>query len=87
MIDLSKEKLKLSYPCLWKYKLVLLKDKNSKKIVSNILGDYKHKLIESKVSKKGKFKSYSLELLVHNEDKRKELYKILGEHKEIKMVL
>lgn len=87
MIDLSKEKLQLNYPCSWKYKLVLLEEKNAKKIVNEILGEREYKLVESKVSKKGKFKSYSLELLVHNEDDRKELYKILGEHKEIKMVL
>jgi putative lipoic acid-binding regulatory protein len=87
MIDLSKETLQLNYPCSWKYKLVLFEEKNSKKIVNEILGEREYKLVESKVSKKGKFKSYSLELLVHNEDDRKELYKILGEHKEIKMVL
>jgi putative lipoic acid-binding regulatory protein len=46
-----------------------------------------HKVKESKVSSKGKYKSYSLELLVHNEDDRKEIYKMLGEHSNIKMVL
>ena len=87
MIDLNEHKLELDYPCSWKYKIVLLESINIKYISKDIFGERKHKIEESNVSKKGKFKSYSVELIVHNEDDRKELYKILGEHKEIRMVL
>lgn len=87
MIDLNNHKLELDYPCSWKYKIVILESVNVKYVSKDIFGDREHKVKESNVSKKGKFKSYSIELIVHNEDDRKELYKILGEHKEIKMVL
>ncbi len=87
MIDLNNHKLELDYPCSWKYKIVILESVNVNYISKDIFGDREHKVKESNVSKKGKFKSYSVELIVHNEDDRKELYKILGEHKEIKMVL
>ncbi|CAM3589173.1 YbeD family protein [Arcobacter aquimarinus] len=87
MIDLSKERLELNYPCNWEYKLVVLEHINIKMTVKEIISNREHKVKESKVSAKGKFKSYTLELLVHNEDDRKELFKQLGEHENIKMVL
>ncbi len=87
MIDLNQHKLELDYPCSWKYKIVILESVNIKYISKDVFGERDHKVKESNVSKKGKFKSYSVELIVHNEDDRKEIYKVLGEHKEIKMVL
>ncbi|MGB6328134.1 MAG: DUF493 domain-containing protein [Halarcobacter sp.] len=87
MIDLNQHKLELDYPCSWKYKIVILESVNVKYISKDVFGERDHKVKESNVSKKGKFKSYSVELIVHNEDDRKEIYKVLGEHKEIKMVL
>ncbi len=87
MIDLSKHKLKLNYPCSWKYKIVVLKDTDTKCIVEDIFGKRKHKLCQSNISKNGKFKSYNIELLVHNDEDREELHKLLHEHQDIKMVL
>ena len=87
MIDLSKEKLVLDYPCSWEYKLVVLEHIDIHITVKEIVFSREHKIKESKVSSKGKYKSYSLELLVHNEDDRKEIYKMLGDHSNIKMVL
>lgn len=87
MVDLSKETLELDYPCNWIYKLVVYEEINIKSTVKGVVSSREHKITESNVSKKGKFKSYSLELLVHNEDDRKELYSILGDHDDIKMVL
>jgi putative lipoic acid-binding regulatory protein len=87
MIDLSKEKLELNYPCNWIYKLVVLEKINIKTTVKDVVLKREHTVIESKKSSKGKFKSYTLELLVHNEDDRKTLYELLGKHDDIKMVL
>lgn len=87
MIDLNKHKLELNYPCKWLYKLVVLEKTDIKKVVESLIDKREHELKQSKVSSKGKYKSYSLELLVHNEDDRKELYNILGKHSDIKMVL
>ena len=87
MVDLSKEKLELDYPCNWTYKLVVKEQINIKKTVKEVVLEREHTVIESKTSAKGKFKSYTLELLVHNEDDRKTLFEILGEHNDVKMVL
>jgi len=87
MIDLNKEKLELDYPCNWSYKLVVLETINIKNTVKEVVLEREHTIIKSKSSSTGKFKSYNLELLVHNEDDRKLLYKILGKHDDIKMVL
>lgn len=87
MIDLNKQKLQLDYPCSWKYKIVIHQQTNAKKITQEIFEQREYSVEKSKVSSKGKFKSYSLELLVHNEEDRKQIHKVLGEHKDIKMVL
>ncbi len=87
MIDLSKEKLELNYPCSWEYKLVVLEHIDIHITVKEVVLHREHKVTASKVSSKGKYKSYTLEMLVHNEDDRKEIYKMLGDHSNIKMVL
>jgi len=87
MIDLNQHKLELDYPCSWKYKLVIRKEHNMNKIIKEILEDRKHGIKPSKVSKEGKFKSYTLDLIVEDEEDRKALYQILGDHEHIKMVV
>ncbi|ABV68478.1 MULTISPECIES: HP0495 family protein [Arcobacteraceae] len=87
MIDLNDKKLELDYPCSWEYKLVVLETTNIKQTVKEVIFEREHKVKESKVSSKGKFKSYTLEMLVHNEDDRKEIFKLLGEHSDIKMII
>ncbi len=87
MIDLNKHKLKLDYPCTWKYKIVILESINTKNISESVFGERKHKISQSNTSKKGKFKSYNIELLVHSDEDREELHKLLNAHQDIKMVL
>ena len=87
MIDLSQHKLELDYPCNWTYKLVIRKEQNMNKIIKEVLNQREHGIKPSKISSKGKFKSYTLDLIVENEDDRKDLYKILGDHEHIKMVV
>lgn len=87
MIDLNKHKLELDYPCNWSYKLVVLESTNIKAVVEEILIKRVHSLKESRSSSKGKFKSYNLDLIVHNDDDRKSLHEQLGNHNDIKMVL
>ena len=55
--------------------------------VKEVVLQREHSVKVSKVSSKGKYKSYTLELLVHNDDDRTEIYKMLGDHSNIKMVL
>mgnify|MGYP000636153564 CR=1 FL=1 len=87
MIDLSKEKLELTYPCNWIYKVIGSNEEDVKAAVKEVVDRAEYTLKESHTSKKGKFKSFTLEVLVHNEDDRKTLYEILCAHEKIKMVL
>ena len=87
MIDLSQHTLELDYPCNWEYKVVIRQEQVIKDIIKQVLQEREHNIKPSKTSSKGKFKSYTLEMLVHNEDDRKEIYKILGAHEHIKMVV
>jgi len=87
MIDLSQHKLELDYPCNWTYKLVIRKEQNINKIIKEVLEDRKHGVKPSKTSSKGKFKSYTLDLIVEDEKDRKDLYQLLGDHEHIKMVV
>ncbi|MGB3750802.1 MAG: DUF493 domain-containing protein [Arcobacteraceae bacterium] len=87
MIDLNEHKLELDYPCNWTYKLVIRQEHNMNKIIKEVLEDREHGIKPSKTSKEGKFKSYALELIVEDEEDRKNLYKILGDHEHIKMIV
>jgi len=87
MIDLSQHKLELDYPCNWTYKLVIRQEENIKKIIKEVLDEREHGVKPSKTSKAGKFKSYTLDLIVENEEDRKDLYQLLGDHEHIKMVV
>jgi putative lipoic acid-binding regulatory protein len=66
---------------------VIRQEQNIKKIIKEVLDEREHGVKPSKTSSKGKFKSYTLDLIVEDEDDRKELYKILGDHEHIKMVV
>ncbi len=85
--DISKEKLNLTYPCSWIYKLIINDNKKLDDKINQIIGNKKYKLNLSKVSKKGNYKSYSLELEVSSDSERIKLYTILSNEVYIKMVL
>ena len=86
MISLDNKKIEVEYPLIWKYKVIVEKEKNIKNIISLYINkDYKLK--KSKQSKNGKYNSYSLELLVQNEEERTYIYEELKRDKNIKMVL
>ncbi|MEA2049692.1 MAG: DUF493 domain-containing protein [Campylobacterota bacterium] len=87
MIDLSKHKLELDYPCDWEYKVVTRCEQDINCIIKEVLNERKHGIKPSKKSTKGKFNSHTLQLEVHNEEDRKNIYKLLGEHQHIKMVV
>lgn len=87
MIDLNDHKLELDYPCEWQYKVVIRSEQNINPIIKEVLADRKHNIAKSKSSSKGKFESFNLKLIVNDEDDRKNIYKILGDHKHIKMVV
>lgn len=79
--------LQLDYPCQWEYKLILSQEHNVSMIVQEVLEERIHTLRKSQNSTKGNYVSYTLSVLVHNEDDRKSLYHMLKAHQHIKFVL
>ncbi|MFA7092621.1 MAG: DUF493 domain-containing protein, partial [Arcobacteraceae bacterium] len=66
MIDLSQHKLELNYPCSWEYKLITYSHEEVLKSVKDVILEREFTLTPSKTSKKGKFLSFTLEIIVHN---------------------
>lgn len=81
------DKLELTYPCSWAYKLIAGEKEALEKAIHDVILEREHKLTHSKNSKGGKYVSMNLELLVHNEDDRNFIYEALKAHQNIKMVL
>lgn len=81
------DKLDLTYPCSWSYKLIAGEKEALEKAIHEVILEREHKLTHSKNSKGGKYISMNLDLLVHNEDDRNFIYEALKAHQHIKMVL
>ena len=82
-----KEKLELTYPCSWSYKLIGYEKEAIQKAIHDVIDEREHRLTHSNNSKSGKYVSMNLDLLVHNEDDRTFIYDALKKHQNIKMVL
>lgn len=87
IINDREEKLELTYPCSWTYKLIGHEKEAIQKAIHEVILEREHKLTHSNASKTGKYISLNLDLLVHNEDDRNFIYEALKAHQHIKMVL
>ena len=79
--------MELDYPCNWEYKLIVHDESNAKEAAKVVLTKREYKIIPSKVSKKGKFKSFTVSTLVHNEEERVMLFEHFRAHEAVKMVI
>ncbi|MDD5401128.1 MAG: DUF493 domain-containing protein [Campylobacterota bacterium] len=87
ILNARDEKLELTYPCSWSYKLIASEVEALKKAIRDVIDEREHKLTHSNNSKGGKYISMNLDMLVHNEDDRNFIYQALKAHQHIKMVL
>ncbi len=87
IINDSKEKLELTYPCKWCYKVIGESMEGIEEAVKEVLDEREHELSGSNKSKSGKYTSANLDMLVHNDDDRQTIYEELKKHKNVKMVL
>lgn len=87
IINDSKEKLELSYPCSWSYKLIGYEKEAIQKAIHDVILQREHSLKHSNASKTGKYVSMNLDLIIQNEDERNFIYEALKAHQNIKMVL
>jgi len=87
IINDSKKKLELEYPCSWSYKLIGYEKKAIQKAIHDVILKREHNLTHSNASKAGKYVSMNLDLVIQNEDERNFIYEALKAHQNIKMVL
>lgn len=87
ILNARQEKLELTYPCSWSYKLIASEVEALKQAIRDVIDEREHKLTHSKNSKGGKYVSMNLDMLVHNEDDRNFIYEALKAHQHVKMVL
>lgn len=83
MTEICNEKVKISYPTFWEYKLILSKDCDENDIIKNTVGSREHKLVFSNHSKNGKFKSFNLNVLINNDEERLELFSLLKKYAKL----
>jgi putative lipoic acid-binding regulatory protein len=81
------QKLEISYPCVWLYKIIGTEKDALISAVKEIFADSEHTLTFSKSSSKGKYISFNLEVTVHSEEARNFFFTVLRQHSSIKMVL
>jgi len=74
------DKLELDYPCNWSYKVI---GEDIEKITHQRNANVK----QTNKSKNGKYTTYNVQMLVHNEDDRHTLFDLFKEHCDIKIVL
>ena len=87
IINDSKQKLELEYPCSWSYKLIGYEKETIQKAIHEVILEREHDLTHSNASKTGKYVSMNLNLVIQNEDERNFIYEALKAHQHIKMVL
>jgi len=86
-INEVEQKLELTYPTDWRYKIVGSEREKLEQAVHEVILEREHTLGSSNVSRTGKYISMNLDLLVQNEDERQFIYEALKSHQHIKMVL
>ena len=82
-----KEKLELTYPCSWTYKLIGHEKEAIQKAIHEVIIEREHNLTHSNASKSGKYVSMNLDLVIQNDDERNFIFEALKAHQNIKFVL
>ena len=80
-------KPKIDYPCAWQYKIIGFSREDIRRVVAEHVRVEPLPLTDSKVSSGGRYVSMNLEITVHSEKERLELYTLLTADPAIKVVL
>jgi len=81
------KKPEISYPCLWKYRLIGRQALDVRAAVATIIDREVYELRDSNTSSNGKYHSFELSLTVRDEAERVGLFTRLAEHIDILFVL
>lgn len=81
------EKLQVTYPCLWEYRLIGRDEELMRSAAAEVLADREHTITPSHQSSTGKYCSVLVEVTVADEDARLSIYDALKGHRDIIMIL
>jgi len=87
IINDKTQKLELTYPTGWSYKLIGYEKEAIQKAIHDVIIEREHNLSHSNSSKSGKYISMNLELVIQNNDERIFIYEALKAHQNIVRVL
>lgn len=85
--DIKSGEIVLKYPIEWEYKVIVEKNTDINELIKPILKERIYKIKSSKTSKDGTYNSYSVVVLVHNDEDRVGIYEEIRSHKNVKIVL
>lgn len=80
------DKPHIDYPLSWQYKLILQNEELIEIIIEDVLEDKKYTLKPSKVSKKKKYISFNIAVIVNDEKERLSIFNGFKNHQYISFV-
>jgi len=86
-INNRKQKVQLTYPCLWIYKVFGTDQDQMRNAIYDLIQDRSCRISLSRESETAKYVSLNVELTVESESHRTALYEALKAHHAVKLVL
>ena len=86
-MNLENKKPEINYPTKWEYKIIGSDVSKMIEAVESIVVDLEYDLIPSNISKKGKYFSLNISVLVPSELIRDKIFRELKNHPAIKFVI
>ena len=83
----NNEKLNIEYPTEWRYKIIGENLESMLQTIDDSIEGFQSDLTPSNISRKGKYYSLNLVVLVNSEEERDNIYRQLTSNPNIKMVL
>ena len=80
------QEVKIDYPCEWSYKVIGNDKESVLNAVACIIEDREYHINDSNTSKKGKYRSFDVKVVVSDEAYRNNIYQALKGHDDIKFV-
>ncbi|MCK9196355.1 MAG: DUF493 domain-containing protein [Syntrophales bacterium] len=77
----------INYPCPWSYQIIGADEDSLRRAVAEIIQDRTYRMVLSRSSEKGKYRSFQLEIVVESEGHRLAVYEALRAHPAVKIVL
>ncbi len=87
MMEIDRESGGIVYPCQWSYRVIGGDREGVRQAVEAILGEREFLLYYSKASSGGKYHSWSVDLVVGDEEERNALFARLKSHPAVVMVI